>query len=349
MAEERTKVLEMLAEGKITAEGANEMLEDLKGRQLLQSGECRGRGGWRWLDRLVSAFGAKAEYSEKLDWTLDGAGVSLIDAQTNNGSISLCGSDRDQVTVCAWKKIRAPTESAAEEFARQVQIHVERQENAIRIYKEHPSPPAGVGVAVRYEISAPRAAGANFRTANGSIRIHEIGGAVEAVTVNGGIELQGGAGDVNLGTSNGAIELRDTAGHVRASTSNGRVRAAIRHFEGGVFSTSNGSITVEIREGSAPVAATTANGAIRLTLPADFSGRLDAKTALGRVYSELPLAVSEGSRNRLVGQIGAGGEAVVKLRTLNGRIHLRGAIAADASREGPDASCKDADKHGNCG
>jgi len=323
MAEERIKVLEMLAEGKIAAEEANEMLEDLKRRRLAQRGECRGRRGWGWLARLASVFEAKAECSEKLDWTLDGAGVSLIDAQTNNGSISLCGSDRDQVTVYAWKKVRAPTESAAEEFARQVQIHVERQENVVRIYKEHPDLPVGVGVAVRYEILAPRAVGANFHTANGAIRIHEVDGAVEAVTVNGAIELQGGAGDVNLSTSNGAIGLRDTAGRVRASTSNGRIRAAVSHFEEGVFSTSNGSITVEIQEGCAPVTATTANGAIRLTLPADFSGQLDAKTSLGRVHSELPLAVSEGSRNRLVGQIGAGGEAVVKLRTLNGRIHLR--------------------------
>jgi len=35
------------------------------------------------------------------------------------------------------------------------------------------------------------------------------------------------------------------------------------------------------------------------------------------------ISVTERSRNCLVGQIGAGGETTVKLRTLNGSIHLR--------------------------
>ncbi len=322
MSEERTSILEMLAEGKITAEEANQLFEDLKRKQPPQTEEPSSQGHWPWLDKIVSALGTKAEYSEKLDWTLDGAGVSTIDAQTSNGSIALRGSDQDQVMVYAWKKVRAPTEAAAEEFARQVQVHVERQENAIRIYKEHPTLPPGINVSVRYEISAPRAVGANFRTANGSIHIHEIDGAVEAVTANGAIELQGGAGNVNLHTCNGAIKLRDAAGHIRADTSNGKIEATVRQFEGGVFSTSNGSIAVKICEGSAPVTATTSNGAIRLTLPVGFSGQLDAKTALGRVHAALPVAVTGGSRNRLVGRIGAGGEAMVKLHTGNGGIHL---------------------------
>jgi hypothetical protein len=47
------------------------------------------------------------KYTEKLDWTLDSAGISKIDAQTSNGSISFDGKDTSQVIVSAFKEVRA--------------------------------------------------------------------------------------------------------------------------------------------------------------------------------------------------------------------------------------------------
>ncbi len=315
MKEERKKILQMLEEGKVTAQEAEQLLKALPKRRP-------SRGRWPGLEWIASLFGAGVEHSEEQDWTLDGADVSLIRAQTSNGSISLRGSDTDEVTVRAWKKVRAPSQEAAEEFAQQVQIHVERQENEIHIYKEHPKPPLGIAVSVRYEISCPRAVGANLRTSNGAIRIQEIDGAVEAMTSNGAVELQGGSGNVSLRTSNGSIVLRDATGHVRADTSNGKIKASLGQLEEGIFKTTNGAIKIAIREGNPPVTAKTTNGAIRLTLPADFSGQLDAKTSVGRVHSELPVSGVESRRNSLVGQIGEGGETTIKLRTMNGSIHV---------------------------
>jgi DUF4097 and DUF4098 domain-containing protein YvlB len=319
MSEERTKILEMLAEGKISADEANLLLEALKEKPS----SSKGIGFGHLFEWFASLFGARARFSEEQDWTLDGAGVSLIKAQTDNGGISLQGADQDQVTVQAKKEIRAPTEEKAKEFAQQVQIHVERDGNEIHIYKEHPRPPLGTTVAVRYNISALRAVGANLRTSNGAVHIQEIDGAVEAVTSNGAVELQGGAGEVKLHTSNGAIQIQDATGHIHAETSNGKIGASLGLLEEATFLTSNGSIDVKVREGNAPVTAKTSNGSIHLTLPADFAGQLDAKTTNGRVHSELPVSVTEGERNRLVGQIGEGGETTVKLRTLNGSIHLK--------------------------
>jgi DUF4097 and DUF4098 domain-containing protein YvlB len=317
MHEERKTILDMLSEGKIDAEEAEQLLRALPGKRPSR------RERWPGLDWLASLFGAGAQYSEEGDWTLDGADVSLVKAETDNGSITFRGSDQNEVTVHAWKKVRAPSEAAAEEFAQQIQIHVERQGSEIHIYKEHPRPPIGVSVGVRYEISGPSTVGANLRTSNGAIEIHAIDGEVEVVTSNGGIELQGGTGKVNLRTSNGAIKVRDAMGHVHAETSNGKIDASLGQLEEGVFATSNGAIHIEVREGNAPVTAKTSNGAIHVTLPADFSGQLDARTTNGRVHSELPVSVTEGGKTRLVGQMGEGGETTVKLRTLNGSIHLR--------------------------
>jgi hypothetical protein len=264
------------------------------------------------------------KYTEQLDWTVDSAGISIIDAQAVNGSISFDGSDPGQVVVHAVKEVSAPNEADAEAFARQVQVYLERNGNVLRIYKEHPKPPRNIQVSMRYEIQSPSTMDVKFRTSNGAIQMHGIDGTVDAETSNGAIELQGGKGTVVLRTSNGGISLQAASGRVHAYTSNGGINALVEGLEHeGVFSTSNGGIDVTIRSGVAPVTATTSNGPLEVTLPADFSGRLDAETSNGQVSSEFPILASEKSKNRLVGQIGAGGAAMVKLRTSNGNISLK--------------------------
>jgi hypothetical protein len=77
------------------------------------------------------SVGMDAKYTEPLDWALDRAGVSIIDTQTSNGAISFDGSTQSQVIVHAWKEVRAHNEEDAKEFARQVQVHAERNGNVI--------------------------------------------------------------------------------------------------------------------------------------------------------------------------------------------------------------------------
>ena len=89
------------------------------------------------------------------------------------------------------------------------------------------------------------------------------------------------------------------------------------------FSTTNGSVGVEVHRGVAPVTVLTTNGSINLTLPTDFAGQLDAEARRGRVHSDFPIPVVSKVRNQLKGEIGDGGEAVVKLRSSNGSIRLK--------------------------
>ena len=271
--------------------------------------------------------GSGEYYTEQLDWTLDGTDVSIIDAQTSNGEISLVGSDQGQVIVHAFKKVRARDEGDAAEFARQIQVYVERNGNEIRIYKKHPKPPKGVNVAVGYEIQCPSTVDVKLRTSNGKIGMEGIDGAVDAETSNGRIDLQGGAGNVNLRTSNGRIELRGATGRIHARTSNGPIVASLGMLKHeAVFSTSNGTIDVKLDAGVPSLTATTSNGGINVTLPADFSGQLDAQTSNGRVHSDFPILMrvtGKVPKNRIFGQIGEGGETTVRLRTSNGSIHLR--------------------------
>ena len=246
----------------------------------------------------------KRRVKQQLD-VFKGTGITKIDAQTANGRITLEGSDRDGVTVRAWKEIRGRRVVAAE-FAQKVEIYAEQIGDELRIFTQHPPPPKGVNLAVRYAIETPREVDVNLRTVNGKIKISGISGAIDATTVNDVIKLEG------------------ETGPIRARTTNGSIRAEIDMLGNDAeFSATNGLIEVEVHRCVAPVSVLTTNGSINLTLPADFAGQLDAEARRGRVHSDFPVPVVSKVRNRLKGEIGEGGEVVVKLRSSNGSIRLK--------------------------
>ena len=246
----------------------------------------------------------KRRVKRQLD-VFEGTGITKIDAQTANGRITLEGSDRNEVTVRAWKEIRGRRTVAAE-FAEKVEIYAEQIGDELRVFTEHPPPPKGVNLAVRYAIETPREVDVNLRTVNGKIEVSGISGSIDATTVNDVIKLEG------------------EAGPIRARTTNGSIKAEIDMLTNDAeFSTTDGSIGVEVHRGVAPVTALTTNGSIDLTLSTDFAGQLDAEARRGRVHSDFPIPVVGKIRNKLKGEIGEGGEAVVKLRSTNGSIRLK--------------------------
>ena len=246
----------------------------------------------------------KRRIKQALD-VFEGAGITKVDAQTANGRITLEGSDRDTVTVHARKEVRGKRGVAAE-FAEQVEVCAEQTGDELRVFTEHPPLPRGVNLAVHYAIKTPRGADVNLRTVNGKIEVSGIIGAINATTVNGGMKLEGDAGPI------------------RARATNGTIKADIGLLGDEVeFSATNGTIDIQARSGIAPVSALTTNGSINLTLPVDFAGQLDAETRRGRVHSDFPIPVVGKIRNQLKGEVGGGGDAVVKLRSTNGSIRLK--------------------------
>ena len=246
----------------------------------------------------------KRRIKQQLD-VFRGTGIAKIDAQTANGRITLKGSDRDEVTVRAWKEVRGRGDTAGE-FTEKVDVRTEQVGDELRIFTDHPPPPWGVSLAVRYAIEAPQEVDVNLRTVNSKIKVTGTSGAIDVATANGGIELEGDAGPI------------------RARATNGTIKAEIDALtDDAEFSTTNGTIGVEVHRCAGSVAALTTNGSIKLTLPADFAGQLDAEARRGRVHSDFPSPVVGRIKNQLKGEIGEGGDAVIKLRTRNGSIRLK--------------------------
>ncbi len=119
--------------------------------------------------------------------------------------------------------------------------------------------------------------------------------------------------------------MAECKGRIEAHTRNGNASASLDELlQEGTFTTSNGNVGVELRDGRAPLTATTTNGNVKLELPADFSGKLDARTTNGQVRSDIELtSVVEKKGNLLVGQLGEGGEVEIRLHALNGNVYLK--------------------------
>jgi DUF4097 and DUF4098 domain-containing protein YvlB len=339
-SEERMAILRLLEQGKITAEEAERLLRAVGGRgdgpnlddvgrkisQAMQEagrtiseavGAARrsaaGRAFGELVDDVVSEFsGSGEEIEETREWTLEGAGVALLQADTSNGAIEVEGGDLEEISVRATKKVKARTRQQAEECAAQVEVHAQREEDKVRLWEERPHNLRGIRVEVRYQVRCPRQL------------------ALRLSTLNGAIATQGTRAGVEATTLNGKVEVKDSQGPMKLHSKNGKVAARLDLLSGrGEFETANGKVEVEVRAGQAPIEAKTLNGAVELSLPPGFAGRLDASTVHGHVHSEFPIPVTgKPDRSRLEGEIGPGGEHLVRLRTLNGAISLKKFVPA---------------------
>lgn len=238
------------------------------------------------------------------EWTFDAENIAAVRAETVNGSISVRGTDSDRIVVRAWKAVHG-RRSVTEDFEREVEVRAEQVGDELRVSAEHSTPPGGVNVVIRYEIETPRAMALRLSTVQGGIRSRGTQGAVDAESVNGSVKLDAETGPITAQTVNGSISVQ-----------------AERLVDAAKLLTTNGSIKMEVSENLGQVTAATNNGSVKLTLPADWSGRIDAKTSNGRVRSDFAVEAGRKSRNRLKGDVGDGGDAVVKLRSMNGSIHL---------------------------
>ena len=356
MGTERLEILKMLSEGKINPEeaemllraldeppGTNEETESEEGRRKKRSGtfdrftevfsevgkeiesevgkalesvrlQDIGKMVNEAVDRATSSVAGAGEGWEadaekrsggqRQDWTFDAEGIARIHAETVNGAISVKGTEGNRIVVHAWKAVHG-RRSVTEDFEREVEVRAERVGDEVRVTAEHPTPPGGVNVVIRYEIETPRSVDVRLSTVQGSIKIQGTDGAVNAESVNGSMKLAGDTGPIEVQTVNGSIAIK-----------------AVRLIDAANVSTTNGSIQMDVSEALGQVTATTNNGSVKLTLPSGFSGRIDAKTSHGRVRSDFPVAAERKSRGRLKGDVGDGGDSVVKLRSMNGSIKL---------------------------
>jgi hypothetical protein len=180
------------------------------------------------------------------------------------------------------------------------------------------------GVTVAMALLVPRGAQVRVATGNGAVSVERVGGEVSAATGNGRVNVLNTDGAVRVSTGNGDVEVRDAKGAVRVSTGNGRV--TVSTAQGPVEARSgNGDIDVRMTalRPSEDMTFSTGSGDIRVTLPSDYNGELDATTGNGAISSAFDLKVQgRMSPRRVRATFGSGG-ARLRLATGNGGLELR--------------------------
>lgn len=177
---------------------------------------------------------------------------------------------------------------------------------------------------VAMTVLIPRNLRLKVSTGNGALNVDGAGSEVQASTGNGRVHIGETQGAVRVSTGNGEVDVRSAKGSVNVSTGNGNVDVVTT--EGPVeVSSGNGDIDVRMSalRAKQDMSFTTGSGDVKLTLPANYNGELDAQTGNGTIRSDFDLKVKgQLSPRHIRATIGEGGP-MLRLNTGNGEFDIR--------------------------
>jgi DUF4097 and DUF4098 domain-containing protein YvlB len=218
--------------------------------------------------------------------TLPATETLSVDGRANGG-ISIKGSERRDVLVRARVQGVAATDAEAKQLASEVRIETAGG----TVFVSGPENRDGRWWSVSYEIFVPLRSNLSLKTRNGGISIADVNGRVEFSALNGGVNLKRVGGYVHGSTTNGGLNI-ELAGD---------------RWDGE---------TLDVN---------TTNGGVNMSVPENYSARLETGTVNGRIHVDFPLTVQGDITRELAVNLGSGG-ATIKAKTVNGgvRIHHKG-------------------------
>ena len=347
--EDRRRVLDMLAEGKISADEAERLLEILDASHHRDgSGENAGRQNSQdpniddKIERavittvrsavetarsIVSEIPGSLERpdgyeeaklsGERREDTFRVEDVPTLEVENFNGRVEIVGdSEDDNVRVTAI--IRHPDlvdYSAVQEGNR---VAVRTTPGGKRSFLGWRFLNRGAHI----RISTPREAKVDVHNSNGRATVRRIEGGGILRTSNGRIELEDLTGEFRMTTSNSRIEAARVEGEYKLESSNGRIR--VRDGKGTFdVETSNGNIRFAgeiLPKGESRLA--TSNGSISATLKGKPSLQLNASTSNGSIACEREVEIrGDWKKRQLRGVIGDG-KGILTLKSSNGSITI---------------------------
>lgn len=223
-----------------------------------------------------------AGHCEVKEQTLPASGTVTVDGR-QNGGVSVKGWDQNQILVRARIQTSAPTQAEADELARQITIET----GGAKIFANGPEMRRNYNWSVSYEVFVPRRSNLSLTAHNGGIAIADVSGNLEFHALNGG------------------VVLRRVGGNVQGSTT-------------------NGGMVIELggdRWDGEAMDVTTTNGGIVMTVPENYSARLETGTVNGNISVDFPVTVQGRITKELAVNLGSGG-ATVRAMTTNGGVRI---------------------------
>jgi hypothetical protein len=280
---------------------------------------------------LVAAAPLLAQGSADFSWSRRLADGTRLTVRNFNGPIEVRASSSDRVevrgtrTLSQWGRGSANVEDMTVEVnERSGEVEICSVWQGRTVCGSGPHNYNG-RVTMRFVVEVPRGVALRLATGNGAIDITSVAGEVNASTGNGKVRIGQTSGAVTVSTGNGEVHVDGARGQVRVNTGNGDVFVTTSTGPVNV-QTGNGEIDVRMRTitDAAAMSFSTGSGAVRLTIPADFNGEIDASTGNGGIRTDFDLRIQGRiDPRRLRGTIGTGQGPTIRMRTGNGSLELR--------------------------
>ena len=225
-----------------------------------------------------------ASYCEVKEQTLPAPGGTISVDGRQNGGVKVNGWERNEILVRACIQTAANTEQEARELAAQLRIETA----GAQIRAEGPANTEERSWSVSFEVFVPRESNLLLQSNNGGIRIDDVRGQIEFAARNGGVSLKRLGGNVRGSTTNGGLSI-DLAGN-RWDGEGLDVRAT--------------------------------NGGVTMTIPENYSARLETGTVNGRLQLDFPVTVQGRLNKELSLTLGSGGPRV-RAMTTNGGVRIK--------------------------
>jgi len=199
---------------------------------------------------------------------------------------------------------------------------------------------------IDYELQVPRGFGVSVTTASGDLWLEDLAGSQTVNTMSGDVNVaslgsqasdaqrvstKSGdviaaslTGEVTLNSLSGDVSVNGFAGLLRASTQSGDIE--VSGGRGSVeLRAMSGDIVAELLEvGGQPVRLTSVSGDARLTVPADASLDVEAKSTSGDADVALGLDDAQRGEHRVTGTYN-GGRVRTELSSVSGDVQISGA------------------------
>lgn len=254
------------------------------------------------------------------------AGGTVV-VRSGNGAITVREGSGDRLEVRAVKNVRSGgsvSDVAFDVVESDGRIEICTLYDRQTSCRDRNGGGRNIRVRVDFTVLMPATSRLQVATGNGEINIDRAGADVSATTGNGDVTVGETNGRVDVTTGNGDVHVDGANGPVSVTTGNGKIFVLTSR---GAVDANTGNGDVDVRIKSMPIERdmrfNSGSGAIRVSLPADFSGQIDASTGNGTLSTDFDIAVlGRLDAQHIRGTIGRGGPTI-RMSTGNGQIVLR--------------------------
>ncbi|WP_350214013.1 DUF4097 family beta strand repeat-containing protein [Gracilimonas sp.] len=266
------------------------------------------------------------------------SGEVSLEVQTSGGSISVVGSNEDEVVVEMFVRRKGDYVEAGEADLSDYDIEIFQDGNTVKALVDRKSKGWNWnnGYSISFVVYAPEETRSRLKTSGGSLTVRNLNGSQELKTSGGSITAEGIRGEMVLKTSGGSINISEVQGNVEANTSGGTIRAEtlvgnldaktsggsirLSGIEGNVDArTSGGSINAEILAPADYIELKTSGGSITIKVPEENGYNLDLDG--NRVYVNLNNFSGQAEKDEVSGTMNGGG-TLIEAKTSGGSVRL---------------------------